>query len=96
MDHSKVMKPLEINPTTVSAVSGLVPEPARIPPVNPLSDSPAAAAFDEFSTALADRIYECATRIADHAGEVAAFTEIAAQADEANAAGLKRIRSEVR
>lgn len=76
------MKPLNINSTHVTNIHGMIPGPSGFILNNPLSSSPAAVAFAEFSEQLADRLTECATRISNHADEVATFGAIVARADE--------------
>lgn len=82
MGHSMGMKPLEIDPTHVTSVQSLAPEPTPFVADNPLPDSAASGAFATLSGQLAERLNECATRIATHASEVAAFAEIVTRADE--------------
>lgn len=76
------MKPLEIDPTHVTSVQSLASDLAPFVAHNPLPDSNASDAFATLSGQLADRLNECATRIATHASEVAVFAEIVTRADD--------------
>lgn len=73
ISHSWGMKPLEIIPAHVASIRTLVSGKSTFIADNPLAESPAATAFDEFCGQLADRLNECATRIFDHTEEVASF-----------------------